>query len=526
MVTGPATRDRRRLLTAAGVVVAGAAIAALAPVPVVLGSARLAALSVMGLGAWLVVGRIAAIDLSVGAAAGLGGIVAGVLAGEQGVPAVAVLPVAAAAGSVVSAAAGALAGHLGRMAGALATLALGAGVLGLLRAVEVVGGRSGYHAVPLLVGGDRTDMAVMAVILAASWVAVDRAASGVAAARAAVAIAAPPLATSFGRSPAADAARLGLVGGAVLGAGGLLAASAGGSVNVDGHGAELTAVLVLAAILAGALVTLARRLSLPTVLGGAAAAVLATVVLHGPGTTWPLAPLVGTAPVLLVMGPVGLALVIAARWVARHHEGEPSAGGADAPFGTALDGIQARSPDHPLPLTATGLAIPSGRLDLEVLPGEVVALVGPNGAGKSTVLARIAGQLPDDDGVHVGGDRAPAGAGARARAGIARGWQRAPSVRATDLATAAGLPAPVADDPADGADDDPSSEAAVAATLLAAIAARGPGLVLLDEPAALLPAGPVGRLLRRLADAGSAVVVVEHRPEVVEVADRVVEVHR
>ena len=37
-------------------------------------------------------------------------------------------------------------------------------------------------------------------------------------------------------------------------------------------------------------------------------------------------------------------------------------------------------------------------VDLEILPGEIVALVGPNGAGKSTTLSTISGILPPSSG--------------------------------------------------------------------------------------------------------------------------------
>ena len=43
-------------------------------------------------------------------------------------------------------------------------------------------------------------------------------------------------------------------------------------------------------------------------------------------------------------------------------------------------------------------------LDLDVSPGEIVALIGPNGAGKSTALRAIGGQLlPDAGSVKMGG---------------------------------------------------------------------------------------------------------------------------
>ena len=61
-------------------------------------------------------------------------------------------------------------------------------------------------------------------------------------------------------------------------------------------------------------------------------------------------------------------------------------------------------------LTAQGLGVSlSGRLVLEDIslslsPGHLVALVGPNGAGKTTLLRALAGLLPSDGAIHVGGD--------------------------------------------------------------------------------------------------------------------------
>jgi iron complex transport system ATP-binding protein len=60
-------------------------------------------------------------------------------------------------------------------------------------------------------------------------------------------------------------------------------------------------------------------------------------------------------------------------------------------------------------LTAQGLGVHlSGRavlkdVSLSLSSGHLVALVGPNGAGKTTLLRALAGLLPSDGAVHVGG---------------------------------------------------------------------------------------------------------------------------
>jgi iron complex transport system ATP-binding protein len=61
-------------------------------------------------------------------------------------------------------------------------------------------------------------------------------------------------------------------------------------------------------------------------------------------------------------------------------------------------------------LTAQGLNVTlAGRLvlrdvSLALSPGHLVALVGPNGAGKTTLLRALAGLVPSDGEIHVGGD--------------------------------------------------------------------------------------------------------------------------
>jgi iron complex transport system ATP-binding protein len=65
-------------------------------------------------------------------------------------------------------------------------------------------------------------------------------------------------------------------------------------------------------------------------------------------------------------------------------------------------------------LTAQGLSVTlSGRavlhdVSLALPSGRLVALVGPNGAGKTTLLRALAGLVPSEGIVHVGGDALPA----------------------------------------------------------------------------------------------------------------------
>jgi branched-chain amino acid transport system ATP-binding protein len=58
-------------------------------------------------------------------------------------------------------------------------------------------------------------------------------------------------------------------------------------------------------------------------------------------------------------------------------------------------------------------------LELEVQPGEIVALFGPNGAGKTTTLLTLAGELPTIAGeVRMDGQPAPSSLHRRARNGL------------------------------------------------------------------------------------------------------------
>jgi ABC-type branched-subunit amino acid transport system permease subunit len=506
----PGTHRRRRA-AAFGGALALLLLVVLAPDPVVLGAMRLAAFATATTGAVLVIGRTRAADLALAAAVAAGAYLGGVGSALLELPVLAGLPVGAVAGAAVGATSGALHGRIGRLLGALTSLALGTGVVAVLAAWPAAGGVAGFHAVGLpSPWGDRVDLAVVGVLLLVATAIQVRMVDTRAVAAGAVAIDAPEVSSALGRHPVRDAAVTGTVGGALLGLGGATLAAVDGSVLPGAYGLELTAALALAALLGGT---------------SPVGAVVGAVFVWGPGTVWPLVPLVGTAPPLLVAGPVGLAVLALRRgrplvpstlWAGG---GVPAGDGDRAGDGDPIGPARPRPPRRRLALVARRLATPGGEIDLRLEPGEVVALVGPNGAGKSTAVARLGGQLPDHGAVELGGRAAPRGAAARARLGILRTWQRPPEVAASDVERVV-------------LDEEPGRRAArwatdtldVVSTGRAAplvwLAARGPAVALLDEPTDV----PVDRLvpfLRGLADAGTAVLVVDHRPEIAAAADRV-----
>ena len=179
-----------------------------------------------------------------------------------------------------------------------------------------------------------------------------------------------------------------------------------------------------------------------------------------------------------------------------------------------------------------------GPVDLNVGPGERVALTGPNGSGKSTLLRCIGGTVAPSSGT-ITVDGAQAGTrAARERVGTSFSQERSFYLRLTgreNLLTFACLRQPAAQARR-------QVEELVAALGLADIAATRvdrcstgmvqqlafarallgtPGLLLLDEPTRSLDEAAVERLWAALARRPSlAVIIATHRDQDIECCER------
>ncbi|WP_350274649.1 thiol reductant ABC exporter subunit CydD [Kribbella sp. HUAS MG21] len=180
--------------------------------------------------------------------------------------------------------------------------------------------------------------------------------------------------------------------------------------------------------------------------------------------------------------------------------------------------------------------------DLELRPGEVVALTGPSGAGKSTALAVLLGFVEPERGVVVaGGSAADEFDPVEWRRQFAWVPQR-PGLRMGTVADNVRLGRPEASDDevrlallAAGASELPldklvgeqgqqlSGGQQRRVALARALLTDAP-VLLLDEPTAGLDADSEAAVITALRSSGKTVLMVAHRPALVAAADRTVTV--
>jgi signal transduction histidine kinase/ABC-type multidrug transport system ATPase subunit len=187
-------------------------------------------------------------------------------------------------------------------------------------------------------------------------------------------------------------------------------------------------------------------------------------------------------------------------------------------------------------------------VDLEIRPGEIVALAGENGAGKSTLVRCIAGDIAPTSGrVRIGGQDLPASPAAATQLGVAVVWQDLALCENLDVASnlllgrerkrlllsdtrfhtaAAALLRDLGIPPLDTTRNVQALSGGQRQLLAVARAVRDrPGLLILDEPTASLGVGwsaQVEELTSRLRDEGTTVLLISHDiDQMFRLADRI-----
>ncbi|HET9126566.1 MAG TPA: thiol reductant ABC exporter subunit CydD [Propionibacteriaceae bacterium] len=236
----------------------------------------------------------------------------------------------------------------------------------------------------------------------------------------------------------------------------------------------------------------------------------------------------------------GMAAADAAFAVIEDAERAARSGTREVPADTTLvlDAVTHRYPDAPTDALAP--------LSLTLAPGEIVALAGPSGGGKSTALAVVAGFLrPTGGRVLVGGISLDDLDPDRWREALAWVGQvpgmihgtiaentalGSPGASASDIAAAlrdagaAGLdPGRQVGDDAEGLSAGERRRVGVARALLR-LRSGGARLLILDEPTAGLDSDTEATVLHAVRAAGVSALVVSHRPAVLAMVDRVVDV--
>ncbi|WCR12151.1 ATP-binding cassette domain-containing protein [Paracoccus stylophorae] len=199
-------------------------------------------------------------------------------------------------------------------------------------------------------------------------------------------------------------------------------------------------------------------------------------------------------------------------------------------------------------ITVRGLAIRDLRFpDLDIAPGEAVALTGPSGAGKTTLLLALAGMIPSHGAIRVGDVALTDATADRWRAGMAMIPQRvhfldftlrenlsadAPDDRiaaALDLAQAAPIVArlPQGLGTRLGEQGAGVSGGEARRLTIARAALRAPAVILADEPTADLDDATAAQViagLRRLHRQGATLIVASHDPRLIAELPRRIEV--